>query len=124
MARAYDLDIYELQTPEHYTVAPDEFLYLIDHAACICTDSFHGTIFSTIFHRPFVVYKREENFADMSSRMTDLLALFHMESRTADQIEKSMLLQMDFSESDSIISMMREKMKNYLLKISKGEGNA
>ena len=124
MARAYDLDIYELQTPEHYTVAPDEFLYLIDHAACICTDSFHGAVFSIIFHRPFVVYKREEDFADMSSRMDDLLSLFHMETRTADQIEKRLLLQTDFSISDSIIVQMREKMKNYLLKISRGEGSA
>ena len=56
--------------------------------------------------------------------MDDLLSLFHMETRTADQIEKRLLLQTDFSISDSIIVQMREKMKNYLLKISRGEGNA
>lgn len=124
LAQIYQLEIYELQTPEHYAIAPDEFLYLIDHAACICTDSFHGTVFSLIFHRPFVVYKRDENFVDMSSRMDDLLTLFHMEDRTADKIEESRAFQMDFSKVDSIIDEMREKTKNYLLKISKGEKNA
>lgn len=123
LGRTYDLDIYELQTTEHYTLAPDEFLYLIDHAACICTDSFHGTVFSIIFHRPFVVFDRQEDFADMSSRMDDLLSLFHMESRTSDQIEKSALLQIDFSDTDTVIAGIREKMRNYLLKISKGESN-
>lgn len=124
LAHTYQLDIFELQTPEHYSIAPDEFLYLIENAACICTDSYHGTIFSIIFHRPFVVYRREDDFVDMSSRMRDLLSEFQMETRYADQIEVDKLFQIDFSEADSVIRKLKGKMKNYLLKICKGEENA
>jgi len=32
---------------------PAEFLALFQNAAYVCTDSFHGTVFSVLFHRPF-----------------------------------------------------------------------
>ena len=33
------------------SVGPDEFLYLIKNAACVCTNSFHATAFSVIFRK-------------------------------------------------------------------------
>lgn len=41
-----------------YSVGPAEFLWLISHAAIVCTDSFHGMVFSTIFEREFVAFER------------------------------------------------------------------
>lgn len=43
-AKKQNLKIFELQSEEHFGIAPDEFLYLIHHATCVCTDSFHGTV--------------------------------------------------------------------------------
>jgi len=40
------------------TASPSEFLSYIANAAFICTDSFHGTIFSTIFERQFFTFER------------------------------------------------------------------
>lgn len=37
-----------------YGVSPDLFVDLIAHANCVLTDSFHGTIFSLLHHKPFV----------------------------------------------------------------------
>ena len=62
LAEKNHMKIFELQNEENFGIAPDEFLYLIDHAACVCTDSFHGTVFSLIFHTPFVVFERRDNF--------------------------------------------------------------
>lgn len=37
-----------------YDVGPQEFIYLIDHAKCVCTDSFHGTAFSLLFGKKLI----------------------------------------------------------------------
>lgn len=124
VARGRGLTVFWLQTPEHFSIAPDEFLYLIDHAACVCTDSFHGTVFSIMFHRPFLAFARRENFADMSSRMDDLLTLFHMEMRTADRITDDQIFEVDFKDTDRIIARERERIRRFLLKIREGEKDA
>lgn len=37
---------------------PEEFLWLVDHAATVFTDSYHGTIFSLQFHKNFWTFER------------------------------------------------------------------
>lgn len=115
------LEIVQLQTKEHYDIAPDEFLYLIDHAALVCTDSFHGTVFSIIFKTNFVVFYRMENFADMGSRIDTLLKKFSMENRYQTEINDDDLMSTDFSGTDTVIEKERLKTKNFLSKIDKGE---
>ncbi len=124
LARGKGLEVYRLQSPEHFSDGPDKFLYLIEHAACICTDSFHGAVFSIIFHRPFLMFGRRENFVDMSSRTDDLLSLFHMKTRTADKMTDDQIFNQDFRDTDRIIARERERMKSFLKKIYEGEGNA
>lgn len=55
-----------------YDVSPDEWIDLIAHAACVYTDSFHGTILSAKFNRPFVAYYthlgRGARFIDLQQR--------------------------------------------------------
>lgn len=53
---------------------PVEFLYLIDHADYVITDSFHCTVFSILFHKPFTVVRRQqEGFNKMFGRIEELL---------------------------------------------------
>lgn len=68
-----DEDVYE-----HYVTGVDEFIWAIEHASLIYTDSFHGTVFSILFQRPFVVCNRvgEEAVGKMSSRIDTLLSYF------------------------------------------------
>lgn len=44
-----------------FTAPPDEFVWLIAHADCVLTDSFHGSVFSILYHRPFMVFDRIVN---------------------------------------------------------------
>ena len=53
-------------------IGPAEFLWLIHHAKIICTDSFHGSVFSLLFHRPYVIFNRRDSYVDMSSRFETL----------------------------------------------------
>ena len=51
------LDIHQAGTQLLTNVGPQEFLWLVHHAECICTNSFHGVSFSIIykkklFHKP------------------------------------------------------------------------
>lgn len=39
-------------------VGPREFLGLIQNASFVCTDSFHGTLFSVLYERPFCTFRR------------------------------------------------------------------
>lgn len=59
-------------------VGPSEFLWLIEHAKAVCIDSFHGSVFSLLFHRPFVIFERQGANADMSSRFDTLCRIFDM----------------------------------------------
>lgn len=72
LCREHDWVLIDINDPtryDHYGIGPDEFLYLIHHAAYICTDSFHASVFSTLFHREFTVFTRGK----MNSRIASLL---------------------------------------------------
>ena len=69
-----------------FDAGPEEYLTLFKHAAAVCTDSFHGSVFSVIFRRPFFTFRRYENAVEASfhSRITNLLALTGLEDREMD----------------------------------------
>jgi hypothetical protein len=72
---AYDIEELDGHVEKRYDVGPSEFLTLIQNAACVCTDSFHGTIFSIIFRRPFFSFQRYDDKAEAAkfSRVSDML---------------------------------------------------
>ena len=62
---------------------PREFVYLLSHAAMVCLDSFHGTIFALKFGVNFVhILKNEENsVGNQNSRMHDLLDRYEIRNK-------------------------------------------
>lgn len=70
--------------------ALEEWIWLMHHAELIITDSFHGTVFSTIFKKKFLVVRRELHI-DINNRIDDYL-------RTICQIDKKV----DLSKMDSL----------------------
>lgn len=65
-----------------FSTSPDEFIWLIKNSLCVLTDSFHATVFSIIFNKPFVVFQRQakEKGNDMGSRIDTLLKRFNLEN--------------------------------------------
>lgn len=61
------IDIYDKNSP-YYSCGPREFLYLINGAALVLTDSFHGSVFSYIFDKPFKTFIRKDT-STMNSRL-------------------------------------------------------
>ena len=59
-------------------VGPEEFLFLIHHADTVFTDSYHGTIFSLLYHKCFYTFERfsENDSINQNSRIYQLDKLF------------------------------------------------
>lgn len=71
--------LFDITTPKYYTLDPAEVLYAIKCADYVLTDSFHGSVFSVLFHRNFCVFGRNEGGASMNSRIETLLRKFELE---------------------------------------------
>ncbi len=79
---------YKQWADELITGGPLEFLSAIRNAECVFTDSFHGTIFSTIFERQFVLFKRfkeTDNAKSLNSRIYHLMSMMGMPDRIIDE---------------------------------------
>lgn len=79
-AKKNDLAIIDINQTYASQIGPLEFLYVIEHAQFLFTDSFHGTAFSLIFGKDFLVFQRNKMY-DMSSRITTILQTFQLENR-------------------------------------------
>lgn len=87
-------------------VGPAEFLWLIHNAESVFTDSFHGTVFSLLFHRRVFVYSRKDSLGDMSSRF-EVFKLFDMFSERVDAEDSMSLPDMDWEVFESKLARLR-----------------
>ena len=94
-------------------LSPEDMIHLIDHAFIILTDSFHGTVFSIIFSKPFLTYSREDNLLKMNSRLDALLKMFGFESRY-NAVLNNDILNCDFSKVPQIIDAERKHMDTFI----------
>jgi len=69
-----------------YDLSVNEFLYLINHAEFVCTDSMHATIFSIIFENNFATFERfnKKDADSRNSRIYSLLHVMGLESRLVE----------------------------------------
>lgn len=86
-----------------YSCGPSEFVFLIKNAECVCTDSFHASVFSVLYNRPFVVFKRNGKYNGMGSRIKTLLSTFHMEDAQFSGNVQDIVLKRDFTLANQIL---------------------
>lgn len=102
-----------------YLTGPSEFVYSIQNAKFVITDSFHATVFAILFNKPFLVLSRLDangNNAQMDSRIDTLLMKFGLIDRkyTGQTID---YMNCDFSSIDAILSKERQRTINFIEKI-------
>lgn len=119
-------DIYADITP--YDIGPKEWINLIKNAEYICTDSFHGTVFSLLFNKKFFDFRRHssKNKNSTNSRIDSLLKVAGVSSERilqgTENIKKVLEYEIDFKIVNKNIGNFRNESKKWLLKsISKGE---
>lgn len=66
-----------------YDVSPAGFINLVKYAEYVCTDSFHGTVFSIIYRKQFFTFKRFSEKATLSTntRIDTLLKRMQLQNR-------------------------------------------
>ena len=64
-------------------IGPEEWIGLVKNASYVITDSFHGTVFSIIYNKPFTVLKRfsDDNPRSQNSRIYTLLEHYNLTNR-------------------------------------------
>ena len=106
------INIFSKDKKEEYIVSPDEFLYLIDNADYVCTDSFHACAFSLIFNRKLIAFPRKQNgMEDMKGRIDTLFSILNIKSRWYTDINDNLD---ENTEYYSLINDEREKANRYL----------
>jgi len=92
-----------------------EFLWLVKNAKYIITNSYHGTIFSIIFEKPFVTIP----FRGRSVRMFDLLDLLGLKHRivyTPDEVLRKLKEDsIDFKKVKTILEFHRRRSLKLLM---------
>lgn len=124
IAKKNHWEIYNLMDKDNfdlYTSRVEEFLYLIDHAQLVATDSFHACVFSILMNTPFLVVNRQQKGeADMTSRIDTLLDLFGCKNRYIVNgkcdLSDEEILDMDFSNVKIIQERERKRSKDFLEK--------
>lgn len=100
-------------------VGPLEFLWLIDNASHVCTDSFHGLVFSTLLERDFSVFERFKpgTTASQNVRIESFLSLTGLEDRLIRWDAKDAscsVAQVNFARAETRISSLRQSSLEYL----------
>ena len=89
---------------------------MLDGAACVLTDSFHASVFSILFRRPFAVFGRKHaNGSNMNSRINTLLGTFGLEGRWCLEGADA-AFSCDFSGVDAALDTCRRLSLDYLNK--------
>ena len=108
--------IIENNVPECVFPSVSRWLAGFRDAQFVVTDSFHGTVFSIIFNKPFVAILNSERGA---SRFISLLSILGLENRlisTGDEVSEEHLRPIDYTEVNKILNEWKLKSINYIRK--------
>lgn len=104
---------------KQFCTSPDEFLWLVKHAECVLTDSYHATAFSILFHKPFAIFMRNlaNNQNEIGTRIDNLLSLFDLQRFRGD-IKKPDIVpgKYDFAYVDQVLERERKRSEEFLRK--------
>ena len=95
---SYDIDAYD-------------FVKLLANATYVCTDSFHGTVFSILLHKSFVTFYRVKPTSSISthSRIDSLLSIFGLSSRKFNGNISAIQEKIDYSSVDIVLEKFRKE---------------
>lgn len=102
-------------TNKHYIVPPiDDWICGIKNSQFVVTDSFHGTVFSILFNKPFIVLgNRNRGMA----RFESLLKLFNIEERLVydlNNIRSVLSKEIDYQKINQKIEILRLESLNFI----------
>lgn len=103
-----------------YDIGPREWINLIKNAEYVCTDSFHGTVFSILFNKEFFDFRRFDNKSIIStnSRIDSLLDVAGIDNSRIctgnEKIEDVLKNKINYDKVNENIDEFREESKKWL----------
>lgn len=99
--------------------SPEMFVSLIKNADCVFTDSFHATVFSTIFHKEVFSFTRSDMVRSGSriESLTGVLGTSNRYCNTAEKTNIGYIIQqppIDYEKADASLHSMIERSKELL----------
>lgn len=99
--------------------SPEGYIGLIKAAEYIVTNSFHGTVFSILFRKPFITTALGGKSAEKNIRMTGFLTSCGLSNRFIDRfsndvITKTLSTKIDWQHVGRSIEKQRESSMNFL----------
>lgn len=93
-----------------------QFLYLINNATYVVTDSFHCTIFSINFNRDFYCFDKMPGISYDNGRLKDVLSQFRLENRLL-KVKGAKYSSINYSEVNNLLNRRRDSSIQFLEKI-------
>lgn len=93
-----------------FGAGPEEFVSLIAHADAVLTNSFHATVFSILFHKPFRVFATDLS----ASRMNELTENLGIPKRCVSAVDASPLGDESWEEVDDRLDVLRKESWDFL----------
>lgn len=94
-----------------YDAGPAEFLSLLYNSKYVVTDSFHGTVFSLLFHKPFLSFPNNKR----GGRLVNLLNIAGLSERLNDKFDKTVINKsIDWENVDKCLQKERSIAENYI----------
>ena len=113
MAKSKGLKAIIKSADKNATLSIEEWLSMIANSSMVITDSFHGTVFSILFHREFYSIV---NLARGGTRFASLLSPLGLEHRMGDvsQFQSLEPSPIDWIQVDHILDKQRQDSMNFL----------
>ena len=110
---------YADETP--YDVDPADFVNLIRNAKYVCTDSFHCSVFSILYRKQFLTFRRfnRDTIQSTNSRLDSLFNLVGIDNRFVnpdDDVKKYLNIDTDYDLVHERLAKVREQSYIYLKK--------
>lgn len=112
------VNLSETKGTKYYEIGPQHFLYVLHHADYICTDSFHGSVFSILFEKMFSIFIRTDNDVPMNSRVETLVHKFGLQGRLTENMNvEDALTAINYGRVNEILAKERVEAKKYIKRI-------
>lgn len=98
------------------SVTPGQFLFLIQNATYVVTNSFHGTALSIIFNKKFACELSREK-KNANARINELLDTLNLQSRLGQEMIQDIENHIDYETVNKKVAELRENSLSFLRQI-------
>ena len=115
ISKQYNLPVYNLQSSGYkwhgvdktlVGVTPEHFLGYIQNAELVITDSFHGTVFSNLFHKQYIIINNKSN----PVRINELLNKLSLNERIYhNSSDFNAITDLQFANVDKVLAEGRKE---------------